>query len=79
MLSELNFSYGLLTPVLGFLMSCLGAFLALRCTSRAREYSGAVKAPVAGGGRGLAGYDRDLGHALHRDARLHHPGHDHYL
>jgi NO-binding membrane sensor protein with MHYT domain len=44
MLSELNFSYGALTPVLGFLMSCLGAFLALRCTSRAREYSGAVKA-----------------------------------
>jgi NO-binding membrane sensor protein with MHYT domain len=44
MLSELNFSYGVLTPVLGFVMSCLGAFLALRCTSRAREYSGAVKA-----------------------------------
>jgi NO-binding membrane sensor protein with MHYT domain len=44
MLSELNFSYGLFTPVLGFLMSCLGAFLALRCTARAREYSGRVKA-----------------------------------
>ena len=44
MLSELNFSYGLLTPALGFLMSCLGAFLALRCTARAREYSGMVRA-----------------------------------
>jgi NO-binding membrane sensor protein with MHYT domain len=33
-----NFSYGLLTPVLAYLMSCLGAFLGLRCTARARAY-----------------------------------------
>jgi NO-binding membrane sensor protein with MHYT domain len=38
-----NFSYGLLTPVVAYLMSCLGAFLGLRCTSRARASSGASK------------------------------------
>jgi len=31
-----NFTYGLLTPGLAFIMSCLGAFLGLRCTQRAR-------------------------------------------
>jgi hypothetical protein len=31
-----NFSYGLLTPVLAYVMSCLGCFLGLRCTTRAR-------------------------------------------
>jgi NO-binding membrane sensor protein with MHYT domain len=40
MLTAHNFSYGLVTPVLGYLMSCLGAFLGLRCTSRARAASG---------------------------------------
>ena len=35
-----NFSYGLLNPVLGYAMSCLGAFLGLRCVTRARAYSG---------------------------------------
>jgi NO-binding membrane sensor protein with MHYT domain len=35
-----NFSYGLLNPVLGYVMSCLGAFLGLRCVTRARAYSG---------------------------------------
>ncbi len=35
-----NFSYGLLTPVLAYLMSCLGAFLGLRCITRARASSG---------------------------------------
>ena len=35
-----NFSYGLLTPVLGYVMSCLGCFLGLRCTSRARALHG---------------------------------------
>jgi NO-binding membrane sensor protein with MHYT domain len=39
-----NFSYGLLTPVLGYLISCLGCFLGLRCTSRARACQGATKA-----------------------------------
>jgi len=40
MLTVHNFSYGLVTPVLGYLMSCLGAFLGLRCTSRARATTG---------------------------------------
>src|SRR5580698_5018984 len=38
MLTVHNFSYGLLTPVLGYLMSCMGAFLGLRCTTRAFAY-----------------------------------------
>jgi NO-binding membrane sensor protein with MHYT domain len=39
-----NFSYGLVNPVLGYLMSCLGAFLGLRCVTRARAHTGAAKA-----------------------------------
>ncbi len=39
-----NFSYGLLNPVLGYVMSCLGAFLGLRCVSRARAYEGVARA-----------------------------------
>jgi NO-binding membrane sensor protein with MHYT domain len=39
-----NFSYGLLNPALGYLMSCLGAFIGLRCLTRARVYSGATRA-----------------------------------
>src|SRR6202044_393396 len=31
-----NFSYGLVNPLLGYAMSCLGAFLGLRCVTRAR-------------------------------------------
>jgi NO-binding membrane sensor protein with MHYT domain len=38
-----NFSYGLLTPVLGYIMSCLGCFLGLRCTTRARALHGASR------------------------------------
>jgi NO-binding membrane sensor protein with MHYT domain len=38
-----NFSYGLLTPVLGYAMSCLGCFLGLRCTTRAREVQGSAR------------------------------------
>src|SRR5215472_16238904 len=40
MLTAHNFSYGLVTPVLAYLMSCLGAFLGLRCTARARAATG---------------------------------------
>jgi NO-binding membrane sensor protein with MHYT domain len=40
MLTVHNFSYGLVTPVLGYLMSCLGAFLGLRCTARAMAVTG---------------------------------------
>jgi NO-binding membrane sensor protein with MHYT domain len=40
MLTVHNFTYGLLTPVLGYLMSCMGAFLGLRCTTRAFAYRG---------------------------------------
>jgi NO-binding membrane sensor protein with MHYT domain len=39
-----EFSYGFLTPLLGFGMSFLGAFLGLRCTSRARAYRGWARA-----------------------------------
>jgi NO-binding membrane sensor protein with MHYT domain len=39
-----NFSYGLLNPALGYAMSCLGAFLGLRCMTRARAYTGPRRA-----------------------------------
>ena len=39
-----NFSYGLVNPALGYVMSCLGAFLGLRCITRARAYAGAGRA-----------------------------------
>jgi NO-binding membrane sensor protein with MHYT domain len=39
-----NFSYGLLNPALGYAMSCLGAFLGLRCVTRARAYKGFARA-----------------------------------
>jgi NO-binding membrane sensor protein with MHYT domain len=38
-----NFSYGLLTPMLAYAMSCLGCFLGLRCTTRAREVQGSAR------------------------------------
>ena len=41
MLMRVNeFSYGPVTPVFGFVMSFLGAFLGLRCATRARAYGG---------------------------------------
>jgi NO-binding membrane sensor protein with MHYT domain len=39
-----NFSNGALSPVLAYLMSCMGCFLGLRCTTRARAYQGAARA-----------------------------------
>jgi NO-binding membrane sensor protein with MHYT domain len=39
-----NFSYGILNPGLSYAMSCLGAFLGLRCITRARAYDGWPKA-----------------------------------
>ncbi len=39
-----NFSYGLLNPGLAYLMSCLGCFLGLQCTTRARALQGASRA-----------------------------------
>jgi NO-binding membrane sensor protein with MHYT domain len=39
-----NFSYGLLNPFLGYVMSCLGAFLGLRCVTRARAHTGSARA-----------------------------------
>ncbi len=39
-----NFSNGLLNPGIGYLMSCLGSFLGLRCLSRARAYTGRTRA-----------------------------------
>jgi NO-binding membrane sensor protein with MHYT domain len=38
-----NFSYGLLNPVLGYAISCLGSFLGLRCVTRARVYTGRAR------------------------------------
>jgi NO-binding membrane sensor protein with MHYT domain len=43
MLMVHNFSYGLLTPALAYLMSFVGAFLGLRSTSRARASTGATR------------------------------------
>jgi NO-binding membrane sensor protein with MHYT domain len=34
-----NFSHGFVNPGLGYLMSCLGSFLGLRCLTRARAYT----------------------------------------
>jgi NO-binding membrane sensor protein with MHYT domain len=39
-----NFSYGLLNPVLAYLVSCLGCFLGLQCTARARAMQGGARA-----------------------------------
>jgi NO-binding membrane sensor protein with MHYT domain len=39
-----NFTYGPLTPVLGFVMSSLGCFLGLRAATRARASQGAPRA-----------------------------------
>ena len=39
-----NFSYGLLNPVAGYVMSCLGAYLGLRCVILARAYTGFARA-----------------------------------
>jgi NO-binding membrane sensor protein with MHYT domain len=39
-----DLTYGPVTPVLGYVMSCLGCFLGLRCTSRARAMRGAQRA-----------------------------------
>lgn len=44
MLHPNDFTYGLLTPALGYVMSCLGAFIGLRCTTRARAYAGRARA-----------------------------------
>ena len=39
-----NFSYGLINPVLAYLISCLGCFLGLQCTARARAVEGGARA-----------------------------------
>jgi NO-binding membrane sensor protein with MHYT domain len=39
-----NFSNGLLNPALGYAMSCIGAFLGLRCVILARAYEGVARA-----------------------------------
>ncbi|HEX9624403.1 MAG TPA: MHYT domain-containing protein [Streptosporangiaceae bacterium] len=43
MLTVHNFQFGLLTPILAYLMSFLGAFLGLRCTARARATTGSAR------------------------------------
>jgi NO-binding membrane sensor protein with MHYT domain len=39
-----NFSYGIINPLLAYLVSCLGCFLGLQCTARARAVAGAARA-----------------------------------
>jgi NO-binding membrane sensor protein with MHYT domain len=39
-----NFAYGILNPGLAYVMSCLGCFLGLQCTQRARAMTGASRA-----------------------------------
>jgi NO-binding membrane sensor protein with MHYT domain len=39
-----NFSHGIVNPGLGYLISCLGSFLGLRCLTRARAYTGWTRA-----------------------------------
>ncbi len=39
-----DFSNGVLNPALAYLVSCVGCFLGLRCTTRARAYHGAARA-----------------------------------
>jgi NO-binding membrane sensor protein with MHYT domain len=39
-----NFTYGVLNPALAYVMSCVGCFVGLRCTTRARAYQGATRA-----------------------------------
>jgi len=54
-----QFSHGLLNPGLGWLLSCLGSFIGLRCLTRARAYTGRawpswlLIASVAVGGTGI--------------------------
>lgn len=44
MLTVHNFSYGLLTPLAAYLMSCVGCFLGLRFATRARAVGGLARA-----------------------------------
>jgi NO-binding membrane sensor protein with MHYT domain len=39
-----NFSYGVLNPLLGYGMSCIGAYLGLRCVALSRAHGGFAKA-----------------------------------
>ena len=39
-----NFTYGALNPALAYLVSCVGCFVGLRCTTRARASKGAARA-----------------------------------
>ncbi len=39
-----NFANGALNPALSYVVSCVGCFLGLRCTTRARVYQGAARA-----------------------------------
>ena len=43
MLTVHNFNYGLITPGLAYVMSFLGAFIGLRCTTRAYAYEGRAR------------------------------------
>jgi NO-binding membrane sensor protein with MHYT domain len=58
MLTVHNFSYGLLTPGLAYLMSVVGSFLGLRCTSRSRVSTAGARVRwllLGGGSIGITG------------------------
>jgi NO-binding membrane sensor protein with MHYT domain len=58
MLTVHNFSYGLLTPGLAYLMSVVGSFLGLRCTSRSHVSTGGARVRwllLGGGSIGITG------------------------
>jgi len=74
-----GFTYGALTPVLGYALSTLGCFLGLRCTSRARALHGAQRARWLLLAALSIGDHRHLGHALRGHARVHHPRPDDHL
>ena len=76
MLTVHNFNYGLITPGLAYVMSFLGAFIGLRCTTRAYAYEGRARVRWLAGAAIAARHYRYLGYAFHRHARLHHSGHD---
>ena len=52
-----NFSYGLINPALAYLTSCLGCFLGLQCTARARVTEGGARGRWLGAALGVFRWD----------------------
>ena len=68
-----GFSYGLVTPLVAYLMACLGGALGLRCTTRSMLVTHSSAARLAGP---RVGRDRlrHMDHALRRDDGVHRRG-----